>query len=104
MKLQGFSDRRFGIGSNPSGGIYIDVIPETPEEAKFFEELARQPGHSCIRGRYGPYWHICARLTKYVDGCPVDGGPNPAWEKLAERLGEYPIAWAKKQKQKEAVV
>src|SRR5690606_41983485 len=77
-----------------------DALPISIEEEEFFESLARQPGHSCIRGRYGPYWHICARLTTHVDGWPMDGGPNPAWEKLAERLGEHPIAWAKKQKQK----
>jgi len=102
MKLQGYSDRRFGIGSNPSGGIYIDVIPETSEEEQFFQSLARQPGHSCVRGRYGPYWHICKRLTTHVDDWPMDGGPNPAWKKLAERLGIDPIAWAKQQKEKEA--
>lgn len=104
MKLHGFCSRRFGIGSNPSGGVYVDVIPETLEEEEFFESLARQPGHSCIRGRYGPYWHICERLTTHVDGWPMDGGLNPAWEKLAKRLGEDPIAWAKKQKGKEAAV
>lgn len=96
MKLQGFCDRRFGMGSNPIGGIYIDVIPETPEEEEFFESL-RQPGYSCVRGRYGPYWHICERLTKNIHGWPMDGGPNPAWERLKERLGMDPIIWAKQQ-------
>ena len=97
MKLHGFCSRRFGIGSNPSGGVYVEVIPETSEEEEFLEGLARQPGHSCVPGYYGPYWHIDERLTAHVDGWPMDGGPNPAWKKLAERLGEDPIAWAKKQ-------
>ena len=37
MKLQSYSDRRFGIGSNPSGGIYIDVNPETSDEEQILE-------------------------------------------------------------------
>ena len=98
MRLYEYSSVRFGIGSNPGGGVYITLIPETAEERQLLDEIA---GHRFRRritkdGDEVPTYTVDERdvITKY--GVPIDGGPSRAWDRLAEYLGEDPIKWARK--------
>lgn len=56
--------RRYGMGSNPRGGIYIAVDGD-----RIWERL------TISGGRYPP----------------IDGGPNPRWDRLAAALGKWPL-------------
>lgn len=75
MKVIDYCDRTHGIGTNPNGGIFVTIKPETPEEKEIF-------GDGEVK--------IYERLVKYPgDGrIPMDGGPNPEWRKLVEHVGE----------------
>src|SRR5690606_9441533 len=73
MKVTGYSVRTYGVGTNPSGGRYIEV-----DGKKIYE-----------------------RLTSNKNGIPTDGGKNPEFKKLEEwvreKLGVQSVwDWAKK--------
>src|SRR5690554_2037616 len=73
MKVTGYSVRTYGVGTNPSGGRYIEV-----DGKKIYE-----------------------RLTSNKNGIPTDGGKNPEFKKLeemvTEKFGESVWEWAKKE-------
>lgn len=72
MKVTGYSVRTYGVGTNPSGGAFIEV-----DGKKIYE-----------------------RLVSRRNGIPTDGGKNPEFKKLeemvTEKFGESVWEWAKK--------
>lgn len=69
MKVTGYSVRTYGVGTNPSGGRYIEV-----------------------NGR-----KIYERLTSNKNGIPTDGGKNPKFVELEEwvkaEFGDTQSVW-----------
>ena len=60
--------RVYGIGHNPRGGRFVKLQPTHGRPRKIYE-----------------------RLVAHHSGYPADGGPNPVWEALRERLGMSPL-------------
>jgi hypothetical protein len=93
MKCVSYSAHTYDMGTNPNGGICIEVLPENLEEAKFlgFDKLT----HRNFYGEERPNTQtVYKRLTSHHGGIPDDGGQNPEWARLQEYLGLDPIAWA----------
>lgn len=69
MKVTGYSVRTYGVGTNPSGGRYIEV-----DGKKIYE-----------------------RLTSNKNGIPTDGGKNPKFVELEEwvkaEFGDTQSVW-----------
>lgn len=84
--LEDYSDCCFGNGSNPQGGGYIVVVPETQEDIDFMETFERHIYRVRKEGRIVKASIDC-RLVKHEDGVPLDGGENPVYTAL---LQKYP--------------
>lgn len=69
----GGSIRHYGIGTNPFGGVWVEVT-----------------GDPRFVGR------IQERITDHY-GNPSDGGPNPVWDALEAALGMPLLPWIRRQ-------
>ncbi len=70
----------FGIGTNPAGGGFIYVAPETPEE----EHLLQAEG---LSPKFAERWYkVPCRLVRHNPN-PHDGGLNPFFVELIHRYG-----------------
>ncbi|MBH8608922.1 hypothetical protein [Thermoactinomyces sp. CICC 10521] len=76
MKVLKYSLSRFGKGTNPGGGVFVKVLLETKEEAEFFQ--AKRFESLLIK----------ERLVKHVANLPMDGGPNPQWDRLMKWVAQ----------------
>ncbi|SEN77922.1 hypothetical protein [Lihuaxuella thermophila] len=76
MKVIKFSSRRYGKGSNPSGGVYVEVFVENDQEA----EILGCKRLDIVR--------VYERLVSYGGGIPLDGGANPQWKALEEYVSK----------------
>lgn len=86
MKLiEDHSDFSFEIGTNPRGGGYIEVSPETPEE----EKLLRRAGY-LPHGPYAEdpqmYFRVPCRKVRHAPN-PHDDGINPVFVDMVHRYG-----------------
>ena len=96
MKLLNYRKFGYGIGTNPGGGIMVEVQPQTMEEAELLGFMALTVEN--FSGVEKPVWKVVYRdLVKHVGRVPQAGGINPMWQKLEDFLGEDPLLWAEKQ-------
>ena len=96
MKLLNYRKFGYGIGTNPSGGVMVEVQPETHEEAELlgFQSIVVEN----FSGVEKPVRKIVYKnLVKHIENVPLGGGINPMWQKLEDFLGEDPLLWAEKQ-------
>lgn len=94
MLAHKYNDRTFGKGTNPGGGVFVEVMFTNIEEARLLGVSKLEYTEFKDFG----YARVNRRLVRHVDRIPVDGGLNPMWKRLHEYLGQDPILWAMENK------
>jgi len=82
--LRDASSFEYGKGTNPAGGGFVVVLPETPEEEKFLEDKGREREIAYLPSVKA--WKISCRGVKHSPN-PHDDGLHPVFTEMCRRFG-----------------